>query len=65
MEQAIETALNLLNLFLERADLRCWQALPAKIYMARAFVEPGVWQVDIPSLGNGEGKTKKHPGEGR
>jgi len=58
MEQAIETALNLLNLFLERADLRSWQTLPARIYMARAFVEPGAWQVDIPSLGNGEGKTK-------
>ncbi len=58
MEQAIETAFNLLNLFLERADLRSWQTLPAAIYMGRAFVEPGAWQLDIPSLGNGEGKTK-------
>ncbi len=58
MEQAVETALNLLNLFLERADLRSWRTLPAKIYMARAFVEPGAWQVDIPSIGNREGKTK-------
>ncbi|MBU3953749.1 MAG: hypothetical protein KJ658_16555 [Proteobacteria bacterium] len=58
VEQAIETALNLLNLFLEHADLRSWRTLPAAIFMARAFVEPGDWQVAVPSPGNGGEKTK-------
>lgn len=58
VEQAVEMALNLLNLFLERADLRSWQTLPARIYMAQTFVEPGNWQIEIPSFRNGEGKTK-------
>jgi len=56
--QAIETALNLLNLFLEHADLRSWRTLPAAIFMARAFVEPGDWQVAVPFPDNGGEKTK-------
>ncbi|MCP3940150.1 MAG: hypothetical protein GY710_01535 [Desulfobacteraceae bacterium] len=59
VEQAIKLTLNLLNLFLERADLRSWRTLPAAIYMTRVFVKPGVWQMDIPARGNEKRKTKK------
>lgn len=44
-EAAIKTALNLVNLFLEKADTRSWRTLPGEIYMARLFVPPGVYRV--------------------
>ncbi|MBU1344537.1 MAG: hypothetical protein KKE44_09575 [Proteobacteria bacterium] len=57
-QQAIEIALNLMNLFLEHADLRSWQTLPARVYMARAFVEQGAYELEIPSQVNGRRKIK-------
>ncbi len=44
-EAAVKTALNILNLFLERADTRSWRTLPGEIYMARLFVPPGEYTV--------------------
>ncbi len=44
-ERALKTALNIANLFLERADTRSWRTLPGKIYMTRVFVPPGEYRV--------------------
>jgi len=44
-EMALKTALNIANLFLERADTRSWRTLPGKIYMTRVFVPPGEYRV--------------------
>lgn len=35
----------LFNVFSEQADLRSWQTLPAQIRMARAFTEPGEYEI--------------------
>jgi len=59
VEKAIEATLNLLNSFLEHADLRSWQTLPAGIYMGRIFADPGVYELEIPSLDNTNRKIKK------
>lgn len=45
-EMALKTALNIANLFLERADTRSWRTLPGKIYMTRVFVPPGEYRVE-------------------
>ncbi len=45
-ERAIENLLNMVNLFVEKADLRSWRSLPGRIYMARFFLPPGEWRLD-------------------
>jgi len=42
---AMQTALNIANLFLEQADTRSWRTLPGQIYMARLFIPPGEYTV--------------------
>ena len=44
-EMALKTALNIANLFLERADTRSWRTLPGEIYMTRMFVPTGEYRV--------------------
>jgi len=45
VEQVMETALNVVNAFVEHADTRSWRTLPGQIYMGRARVAPGTWEV--------------------
>jgi|SaaInl8_200m_RNA_FD_contig_101_251433_length_4435_multi_3_in_0_out_0_3 uncharacterized protein len=35
------------NIAVEKADTRAWLTLPAKIYMAREFLEPGKYYIDM------------------
>lgn len=57
-EMALKTALNIANLFLERADTRSWRTLPGEIYMARLFVPPGEYQVETTDCDSGPHKLK-------
>ena len=45
VQRIVENVLNILNQFLERADLRSWRSLPGRIYMTRIFLPPGTWQI--------------------
>ncbi len=38
---------SLYNVFSNRADLRCWQTLPAEIRAARLLLEPGVYDISV------------------
>ncbi|MDD3234380.1 MAG: hypothetical protein WC583_02355 [Candidatus Omnitrophota bacterium] len=38
---------SLYNIFSNRADLRCWQTLPAEIRAARLLLEPGVYDIFV------------------
>ena len=44
-QKDVQAVLNLLNLFLERADTRSWRTLPARIRMATLFVPEGRYRV--------------------
>lgn len=57
VRQVVENALNILNLFLERADIRSWRSLPGRIYMASTFLAPGPWEVN--ATGHGPDALKK------
>ncbi len=50
IQQAVETALNLVNALFEHADLRSWQSLPGQIYMARTFLLPGSYHVQAEGI---------------
>lgn len=50
--------LNLVNLFVERADTRSWRTLPGEIYMARLFVPPGTYTVRFPAGDAGGARTE-------
>ena len=41
----VQTLFNVANLFMEQADTRSWRTLPARIYLATAFVDPGSYRV--------------------
>ncbi len=57
-EMALKTALNIVNLFLERADTRSWQTLPGEIYITRLFVPPGEYAVAISACDDDPKKLK-------
>ena len=57
-EMAVRTALNIANLFLERADTRSWRTLPGEIYMTRLFVPPGEYQISAAACGGRPHKLK-------
>ncbi len=46
VENALKTALNIANLFIEQADTRSWRTLPGEIYMTRLFLPPGDYRVN-------------------
>lgn len=48
-QEVIRLALNIVNLFVERADTRSWRTLPGEIYMARVYAAPGTYQVKVAS----------------
>lgn len=50
--------LNLVNLFVERADTRSWRTLPGEIYMTRIFVPPGNYTVRLPPGDRGGPRTE-------
>ena len=50
-EMALRAALNVANLFLERADTRSWRTLPGEIYMTRLFVSPGEYRIAVTACG--------------
>jgi tetratricopeptide (TPR) repeat protein len=52
-QAAISTALNIVNMFVERADTRSWQTLPGEIYMTRVFASPGTYRLRLTSCGEG------------
>lgn len=43
--QLTKLGLNIVNLFVERADTRSWRTLPAEIYLARTYVPEGQYDV--------------------
>jgi len=45
-ERVAENILNIINLFIERADLRSWRSLPGQIYMARFYLPAGNWYAE-------------------
>jgi len=57
-EMALRAALNIANLFLERADTRSWRTLPGEIYMTRLFVPPGEYRAAAIACGNHPHKLK-------
>lgn len=57
-EMALRTALNIANLFLERADTRSWRTLPGEIYMTRLFVPPGEYRIAVAACGESPHKLK-------
>ena len=44
-QMLVRQALNIGNLFLERADTRTWRTLPGRVYLSTAFVKPGDFRV--------------------
>jgi hypothetical protein len=50
-QAAIRTALNIMNMFVERADTRSWRTLPGEIYMTRVYAEPGTYQLRVITCG--------------
>ena len=44
---------SLYNIFSNRADLRCWQTLPAEIRAARLLLEPGVYDIFVETSDGG------------
>ncbi len=50
-QAAIRTALNIMNLFVERADTRSWRTLPGEIYMTRVYADPGTYQLSVATCG--------------
>jgi hypothetical protein len=49
--EVIRTLLNVLNLFVERADVRSWQTLPGEIHMARGWLPAGTYRVVLSRCG--------------
>lgn len=64
---------NLFNLVSSRADLRCWQSLPAQIRISRLLIDPGEYSLSFTGIGKfgeelediGLGKVKLSPGDRR
>lgn len=50
-QKTIRAALDIMNMFVERADTRSWQTLPGEIYMARVYTAPGTYQVQVADCG--------------
>ena len=46
---------NMFNLFVERADLRCWKTLPDEIRIARLILDPGKYDFGVKNF-NSEGR---------
>lgn len=57
-ELALRAALNVANLFLERADTRSWRTLPGEIYMTRLFVPPGEYRITVTACDDSPHKLK-------
>ena len=49
--EVIRTLLNVLNLFVERADVRSWRTLPGEIHLARGWLPPGTYRVVLSRCG--------------
>ncbi|MGD8369883.1 MAG: hypothetical protein PVG78_19765 [Desulfobacterales bacterium] len=49
--ETIRLILNMLNLFVERADTRSWKTLPGEIHMARGYLPAGRYDVTLSRCG--------------
>ena len=50
-QATIRAALNIVNMFVERADTRSWRTLPGEVYMTRVYVAPGDYRVRVSGCG--------------